>query len=90
MDIEQRILAIEARNRRVEKDKAWETSWARKALIALFTYITLALYMHAIDLDRPWHNAIVPTVGFMLSALSLPLFKRAWLRWRDSRRGPAD
>jgi hypothetical protein len=89
MDIEQRILAIEARNRRVEKDKAWETSWARKALIALFTYLTLALYMNAIDTVRPWHNAIVPTVGFMLSALSLPLFKRIWLTWRN-RRGDAD
>ncbi len=77
---EARLKDIEARNRRVEADKAWETSWTRRGLIALFTYLALGLYLWAIRIPRPWLNAIVPTVGFLLSTLTLPWFKRLWLR----------
>ncbi|MEK7615775.1 MAG: hypothetical protein AAB420_01035 [Patescibacteria group bacterium] len=37
--IEERIKTIEARNTRVETDKAWETSWTRRLSIAIATYI---------------------------------------------------
>jgi len=76
--IEQRLEKIEQRNSRVEADKAWETSWARRFFIALFTYLAISLYMWAIDIDRPWLNAIVPTVGFLLSTLTLPYIKKWW------------
>ncbi len=82
LDLEQRISAIENRNERVERDKAWETSWARKALIALFTYLAVALYLAAIDINHAWLNAIVPTVGFTISTLTMPFFKRMWLKRR--------
>jgi len=71
---------IEKRNQRVEADKAWETSWTRRILLMAFTYTAISLYLFAIDIDRPWLNAIVPAVGFMLSTLTLPLFKRIWLK----------
>ena len=38
-----RITAIEARNKRVEGDKAWETSYARRALLVAFTYASISL-----------------------------------------------
>lgn len=75
------IRAILERNKRVEADKAWETSWARMALIALFTYLAIALYLNAIHIARPWLNSVVPAVGFMLSTLTLPFFKRLWLKY---------
>ena len=34
-----RLAAIEARSRRVEDDKAWETSWLRRGAIAGITYV---------------------------------------------------
>lgn len=69
---------IKQRNKKVETDKAWETSWARRILIAIFTYLAIGIYMWAIHISRPWLNAIVPTVGFMLSTLTLPWFKAWW------------
>ncbi|HMS22797.1 MAG TPA: hypothetical protein PKA38_03465 [Candidatus Levybacteria bacterium] len=77
-DIENRLSKIEQRNNNVEKDKAWETSSFRKVLIALFTYIAIALYLKFIVGINPWINAIVPSVGFLLSTLTLPYFKKLW------------
>ena len=36
-NFEQRLAAIEERNRRVETDKAWEISWMRRIAIAVMT-----------------------------------------------------
>ncbi|OGM19905.1 hypothetical protein A2955_04450 [Candidatus Woesebacteria bacterium RIFCSPLOWO2_01_FULL_37_19] len=81
-DLEKRIEEIEARNKKVEADKAWETSFARRILLILFTYVSIGLYLDAIQIKDPWLNAIVPSLGFLLSTLTLPFFKNIWLRWR--------
>ncbi len=79
-ELEKRIEEIERRNRRVEVNKAWETSYTRRVLIIIFTYLAIALYfLYTLNVD-PWMNAIVPTIGFLLSTLSLPYFKRIWER----------
>ena len=44
------------------------------------TYGCLGLYMNLVDIDRPWINAIVPTVGFWLSTLSLDKLRPIYLR----------
>lgn len=80
MNLEERIIEIEKRNRRVEADKAWETSWARAVLVAILTYITIVLFFFIADLSKPFVNSIVPTTGFVLSTLSLPYFKRLWIK----------
>ncbi len=77
--LNQRIEAIEYRNQKVEVDKAWETSYARRLLLIIFTYLAVGLYMQAISVTNPWLNAIIPTLGFLLSTLTLPFFKRLWL-----------
>lgn len=76
--LEEKIRKIEERNRRVETDKAWETSYTRRFFITLFTYLSISLYMYAININRPWLNAIIPTVGFLLSTLTIPLIKDFW------------
>lgn len=81
MNLEERVAKIEARNKKVESDKAWETSWTRKGLIALFTYLAIALYMKFVLGIDPWINAIVPTVGFLLSTLTLSYFKKLWIKF---------
>ncbi len=78
--LEKEIEKIRERNKNVEADKAWETSYARKALIALFTFLAIGLYLQSIRIPDPWLNAIVPTVGFMLSTLTLPFFKEIWIK----------
>jgi len=79
-NIEQRIQKIEQRNKKVESDKAWETSWTRRALLMLFTYLAIGVYLWVIEIPRPWLNAIVPAVAFMLSTLTMPWLKKIWLK----------
>ncbi|OHA00960.1 MAG: hypothetical protein A3C12_02670 [Candidatus Sungbacteria bacterium RIFCSPHIGHO2_02_FULL_49_20] len=79
-NLEQRIQKIEDRNQGVEADKAWETSWTRRILLSVFTYLAIGVYMWAIDILRPWLNAVVPAVAFMLSTLTMPFFKKLWVR----------
>ncbi len=81
-DIEKRLSAIEQRNKKVELDKAWETSWSRRIIIAILTYLTIVLFFYFAQLPKPFINSIVPTIGFVLSTLSLPFFKKLWLKYR--------
>lgn len=76
---EQRIQRIEDRNKKVEADKAWEISWTRRFLLTLFTYLSVGVYLRAIGAERPWLNAIIPAVAFMISTLTMPFFKKLWL-----------
>lgn len=76
--IEERIQIIEQRNKSVEKDKAWETSFTRKVTISILTYFVIVLFFIAAELPKPFVNPIVPTVGFILSTLSLPYMKKVW------------
>ncbi len=75
-----RLTAIEERNRRVETDKAWETSWTRRLAIALITYVAVGLMLTLIHADNPWLGAIIPVLGFLLSTLSLPVIKNVWVK----------
>lgn len=81
-DIEKRLSAIEARNRRVEDDKAWETSWTRRIAIAVLTYLVVVSYLHFVIHIDPWLNALVPVLGFMLSTLAIQKAKEIWLKNR--------
>jgi len=83
-ELEKEIEKIKERNIRVESDKAWETSYSRRALLATFTYLAIGFYLCAIKIASPWINAIVPAIGFMLSTLTLPFFKKLWLKHKYS------
>jgi preprotein translocase subunit SecF len=80
-DLEKRVNAIEQRNKKVELDKAWETSWSRTIIIAVLTYATIVSFFFVAQLPKPFVNSIVPTVGFILSTLSLPFFKKLWVAY---------
>ncbi len=81
MQHEKELDAIIDRNKRVEKDKAWETSLTRRVIITVMTYLVMVLFLLVIGMSYPWLNALVPTAGFVLSTLSLPFFKNAWLKY---------
>lgn len=76
----ERVTALEARNARVDNDKAWETSWQRRAAIMVLTYLTVVTYLHFVIHVEPWLNALVPVIGFTLSTLTIAALKNLWLR----------
>ncbi len=80
-NIEGEIEKIKERNNRVELDKAWELSLFRKVIIATLTYFTIVLFFIFAGTQKPFLNAIVPTIGFILSGLSLGFFKKIWLSY---------
>jgi len=80
-ELEKEIQLIKHRNKNVETNKAWETSYTRRILLILFTYFAIGLYLNAIHVDSPWINAIVPAIGFLLSTLSLPFFRKLWEKY---------
>jgi len=78
-DLEKEIEAIKARNKRVEMDKAWETSWTRRICIAVLTYAIVVLYSFTISqISNIWLSSLVPVIGFTLSTLSLSLVRKVW------------
>ena len=77
-DLETRVASIEARNKKVEQDKAWETSLTRRLTISLLTYIVVGVYLTVINNDKPWVNALVPAAGFFLSTLVLKGVRNHW------------
>jgi|GEM_PF-572513 len=64
-----RVGVIEERNRRVEVDKAWETSLARRGVLAILTYAIVLSFFIMAELADP----------FISSTWSLPAIKRAWI-----------
>ena len=77
--------AILERNKRVETDKAWETSITRRAIITMITYIIAFLLLWHINVEQFYWVALVPTGGYILSTLSLPWAKKLWLRRRNKK-----
>lgn len=81
-ELEKRIEEIEKRNKRVEGDKAWETSALRRVLIIILTYIFAVLYLKVADTTNPYFGAVVPCAGFFLSTLGINFIKKIWLSKR--------
>lgn len=74
------INQIKERNKKVEGDKAWETSWFRKIIIAMFTYLIIVIFFYFAGLPKPFINSIIPALAFVLSTLTLPIIKNWWLQ----------
>jgi hypothetical protein len=80
MDIKKEIETLKERNRKVEADKAWETSWTRRLMVVILTYFVIVIFFYFAGLPSPWVNSIVPAAAFVVSTLSLPWFKKLWLK----------
>lgn len=78
-DLEKRIADIETRNKRVELDKAWETSFLRRILIVMLTYLVILAFMYGADIERPLINSLIPAAGFGLSTLTISYIKDWWI-----------
>lgn len=83
MDYEEEFRRIAARNRKVELDKAWETSWFRRGVIAVFTYGIAFAWIYTIQDTNAALKALVPVAGFILSTITIPPLKRWWIQKRS-------
>jgi polyferredoxin len=79
-DLVNALNRIEERNKRVEADKAWETSWTRRLFLALLTYIIAVLVLSTTGVENVWTAAVFPPLGYVISTLSLPPLKRFWMK----------
>jgi hypothetical protein len=79
-EVEAELQAIRQRNKRVESEKAWEQSWFRVGWIVFLTYVLTAAVFWLIGVHYFMLNALVPTLGYVLSTQSLPFVRRWWLR----------
>ena len=77
--LHEEISKIKERNKRVELDKKWENSWTRRILIAVLTYLIVVIFFYFANLPKPLINSIVPSIAFLLSTLTLNLFKEIWI-----------
>ena len=78
-NLEKEIEKIKERNKKVELDKAWETSWTRKICIMILTYIVVIIYSYLVrNYDNIFLSSLVPVIGFSLSTLSLKFIRKIW------------
>lgn len=78
-DIEKEINDIKERDKKVELNKTWETSWTRKLCIMFLTYIVVILYSLSISkINNVFLSSLVPVIGFTLSTLSLNVIRKLW------------
>jgi len=80
MTPEERIQALEDRNKRVELDKAWEASLVRRLTVTVLTYLVMIIFLYMIHVSKPYVSALVPTLGFFLSTLTVRWLKEKWLK----------
>jgi hypothetical protein len=78
-DVERKLEEIIQRNQRVELDKEWEMSLRRKLIIAFGTYCITSVVFSLIKVPAPMLNALIPTIGYVLSTLTLGKVKKLWL-----------
>ena len=79
MDLEKEIEQIKQRNKKVELDKKWETSFTRRICICILTYIVVVIYSYLIRyFDNIFLSSLVPVIGFTLSTLSVKYIRKIW------------
>ena len=78
-ELKKELEEIKLRNKRVELDKKWETSYTRKICICVLTYIVVLIYSNMVNKSNNiFLSSLVPVIGFFLSTLSLRLVRKIW------------
>ena len=78
-ELNEEINKIKERNKRVELDKKWETSWTIRICICILTYVIVATYSYLVrNYTNIFISSLVPVIGFTLSTLSLKYIRKIW------------
>jgi hypothetical protein len=81
-EMRRQVAEIQARNERVEREKAWETSWTRRLVIAGATWVAAWLWLRGLAVEHAARQALVPTLAYVVSTFSLPFLRRWWMAIR--------
>lgn len=85
-ELQNEIIKIKERNKKVELDKKWETSWIRRICICILTYIVVVIYSFIVrNYDNIFLSSLVPVIGFTLSTLSLKVVRNIWEKYTDKK-----
>ena len=77
-DLENEINNIKTRNKRVELDKKWETSWTRRICICILTYIVVIIYSYIVrNYDNIFLSSLVPVIRIYLINFILKSYKES-------------
>lgn len=82
--LQEEIEAIKTRNRRVEADKAWETSKVRTIFVAAVTFMLAFLFMILIEEREPFWKALAGSLAYLTSTTTYGILKKWWLKRRRS------
>ncbi len=82
--LREEIEVIKARNRRVEADKAWETSKTRNVFIAIVTFALAYILMLLLNESRPLEKAFIGSILYLMSTTTYGVLKDWWLKRRKS------
>jgi len=81
-ELKKELEEIKQRNKRVELDKKWETSYTRKIVICILTYIVVVVYSNITSkTNNIFLSSLVPVIGFSLSTLSLRIIRKVWEKY---------
>lgn len=69
-----------------DQEKQFEGSYTRIVAVMCITYIVVFGYFTFLGAEKPYLNAVVPTIGFNLSTWSLSGIKALWMMWRKERK----
>lgn len=84
-NLEERIINIENRNKRVELDKKWETCWTRRVCIMILTYVVVICYSYITSkYNNIFLSSLVPVLGFTLSTLSIKVVRKIWEKYNKN------
>lgn len=81
--LKQEIEKIKLRNKKVEKDKAWETSLTRTLFVAISTYILVFIFMYLINDPYPYYKAFIGAASYFISTLTYRVLKNWWLKKKE-------
>ncbi|PIN84756.1 MAG: hypothetical protein COV47_05815 [Candidatus Diapherotrites archaeon CG11_big_fil_rev_8_21_14_0_20_37_9] len=78
MELEKEINLLKERNKKVEADKAWETSKTRRLILALSTYFIVYYFLTLINSPDQHFVSLVPAGAYLLQQYSMPFLKKIW------------
>lgn len=81
--LKEEVENIKSRNKRVEGDKAWETSKTRTAFISAITFCLVYAFMVFGNTNSPFLNSLIAVAAYWISTETYGALKSWWLRKRN-------
>ena len=76
-DLKKEIENIKIRNKRVELDKKWETSYTRKICICILTYMIVVIYSNMINKSNNiFLSSLVPVIRIHVIYFIFKIYKK--------------